>query len=124
MKKIGYIVSALALPFLALAQGGSGTAVNSVQGAGQFLIDLINNVFVPVVFALAFFVFIWGIFQYFIQGGHDEEKRESGKSLMLWGLIGFFVMVSVWGLVQILVGTVGLSNTAPVPDIAAPVKVQ
>jgi hypothetical protein len=38
--------------------------------------------------------------------------KEKGKSLMLWGLIGFFVMVSVWGLVNILTGTVSFGNNA------------
>jgi hypothetical protein len=104
MKKLSYIGAGLLLPALAFAQ------VNSINDAGRIVIDLINNVGVPIVFALAFIVFIWGIFQYFIAGGHDEEKRDAGKSLMLWGLIGFFVMVSVWGLVNILLGTFQLNN--------------
>ena len=33
---------------------------------------------------------------------------------MLWGLIGFFVMVSVWGLVNILTGTVSFGNNTGV----------
>ena len=107
MKKLGYITGAFAFPFLAFAQ------VSSIYDAGRIIIDIINNVAVPIVFALAFIVFIWGIFQYFIQGGHDEEKREAGRSLMLWGLIGFFIMVSVWGLVNILRGTFSLNNGAP-----------
>ena len=108
MKKLAYTGLAFALPLLAFAQ------VQSINQAGQIVIGLINNVAVPLVFALAFIVFIWGIFQYFIQGGHDEEKRESGKQLMLWGLIGFFVMISVWGLVHILIGTFNLNPQAPV----------
>jgi hypothetical protein len=32
---------------------------------------------------------------------------------MLWGLIGFFLMVSIWGLVNILVGTFDLNNAVP-----------
>ena len=105
MKKLGYISTAFIVPLLAFAQ------VNSVYDAGNLVINLINNVAVPLVFAMAFIVFIWGIFLYFIQGGHDEEKRQSGKSLMLWGLIGFFVMVSVWGLVHILLGTFNVGTT-------------
>lgn len=112
MKKLGYITSALAFPFLAFAQ------VNSINQAGSIIIGLINNVAVPIVFALAFIVFIWGIFQYFIQGGHDEEKREAGRSLMLWGLIGFFIMVSVWGLVRILTGTFNLNQVPPEYPVA------
>lgn len=107
MKKLGYITGAFAFPFLAFAQ------VNSLYQAGAIIINLINNVAVPIVFAVAFIVFIFGIFQYFIQGGHDEEKRAAGRSLMLWGLIGFFVMVSVWGLVNILRGTFQLNQGAP-----------
>jgi len=107
MKKILYVGTLLATPFMAFA------AINSINDVGRTIIDLINNVAVPLVFALAFIVFIWGIFQYFIQGGQDEEKREAGKSLMLWGLIGFFVMVSVWGLVHILIGTFNLNPSVP-----------
>ncbi|MBP7741361.1 MAG: hypothetical protein KA104_01550 [Candidatus Pacebacteria bacterium] len=107
MKKFGLVGAALAFPFLAFAQ------VNSVQDLGSFIIGLINTVAVPVVFALAFIVFIWGVFMYFILGGHDEEKQAKGKGLMLWGLIGFFVMVSVWGLVHILTGSVQLTNQVP-----------
>lgn len=107
MKKFGIIGATLAFPFLAFAQ------VNSVQDAGSFLIGLINNVAVPVIFALAFIVFIWGVFQVFILGGTNEEAKENGRALMLYGLIGFFVMVSVWGLVHILTGSVNLSNQVP-----------
>jgi len=107
MKKFAYVGLALMLPFLAAAQ------VDSLQDLGSFIIDLINNVAVPLVFAIAFIVFIWGVFMYFIAGGHDEEKQSQGKSLMLWGLIGFFIMVSVWGLVNILTGTLNLENQVP-----------
>jgi len=115
MKKLGYIGAALALPFLTFAQAVTTTtgSIDSIQKAGGTLIDIINKVLVPVVFALAFFVFIWGIFRYFIAGGHDEEARESGKQLMLWGLLGFFVMIAVWGLVNILVGTLNLNTAVP-----------
>ncbi len=107
MKKLGLIGAVLAFPFLAAAQ------VNSVQDAGAFIIGLINNVAVPVVFALAFIVFIWGVFQVFIIGANDEAAKEKGRALMLYGLIGFFVMVSVWGLVHILTGSVSLTNQVP-----------
>lgn len=109
MKKFAYAASAFLLPLIAGAQGKD---VNDIQDVGELIIELINGVAVPVVFALAFIVFIWGVFQYFVQGGQDEEKRDAGKNLMLYGLIGFFIMVSVWGLVNILVGTVDLNDKA------------
>jgi hypothetical protein len=103
MKKIAYLGSAFALPFLAFAQAPIN-ATNAVT-LSQGIIQFINGVAVPLIFALAFIVFIWGIFQYFILGGHDEEKRKEGRNLMLYGIAGFFVMVSVWGLVGILTGS-------------------
>lgn len=104
------ISAALALPFIASA----ATTISNVSDVGSFIINTINNVFVPVLFALAFIVFIYGAFKTFIIGANSEEVKEEGKSLMLWGLIGFFVMVSVWGLVNILTGTVSFSSTSGV----------
>jgi len=101
-------LAAFALPLVSLA------AVNNLSDAGSFIINTINNVIVPVLFAVAFIVFLWGAFQTFIIGSNDADVKDKGKNLMLWGLIGFFVMVSVWGLVNILTGTVTFGNTSGV----------
>ncbi len=99
------LTAAFALPLFAFAQ-----TVRDISSAGQLVIDIINNVLVPVLFAVAFIVFLWGAFKTFILGANSEEVKEQGKNLMLWGLIGFFVMVSVWGLVNILTGSVTFGN--------------
>jgi len=102
------ILAALALPLVTFAQ------VNNLSDVGSFIINTINNILVPVLFAIAFIVFLWGAFYTFIAGSQSEEVKEKGKNLMLWGLIGFFVMVSIWGLVNILTGTVSFgNNTGP-----------
>jgi len=98
-------ISALAVPLVSLA------AVNNLSDAGSTIINIINNVLVPVLFAVAFIVFLYGAFKTFILGANSEDVKEDGKNLMLWGLIGFFVMVSIWGLVNILTGTVSFGNT-------------
>ncbi len=97
---------ALALPLVSSAQ-----TVRNLSDAGSLIINVINNVLVPVLFAVAFIVFLWGAFNTFILGQGSEDVKEKGKSLMLYGLIGFFVMVSIWGLVNILTGTVSFGNT-------------
>ena len=97
---------ALALPLVSLAQ-----TVSNISDAGSVIINTINYVPVPVLFAIAFIVFLWGAFQTFIVGANSEDAKEDGKNLMLYGLIGFFVMVSIWGLVNILTGTVRFGNT-------------
>lgn len=99
-------ITTFAIPLVSLA------AVNNLSDAGSFVINTINNVLVPVLFAVAFIVFLWGAFKTFILGANSEEVKDQGKNLMLWGLIGFFVMVSIWGLVNILTGTVSFGNSA------------
>lgn len=72
------------------------------------------DVLVPVIFAIALVVFLWGVFKYFIQGGASEEARDSGKQLVMWSIIGFTLMVTVWGIVNVLVTTLGFgSDTRP-----------
>jgi hypothetical protein len=49
--------------------------------------------------------------QYVIADG--EEAKKTGKDRMIYGLIGFAVIVGLWGFVNIIVSTFGLSATAP-----------
>jgi Type IV secretion system pilin len=76
------------------------------------VIGLINLVLVPVIFALAFLVFIWGVIKYFIIHGGEETKRVEGRQFVLWGLIGIVVLFSVWAFVNILLSTLGISPRA------------
>lgn len=80
-----------------------------------FLIEIINRAIVPLIFAVAFLMFLWGMLQFFFIHGGNEEKRKEGRSFILYGIIGFFVMMSVWGLVNILTGTFGFQYQSPPP---------
>ena len=90
----------------------------------ESILGAIDSVVIPAIFAIAFLVFIWGIFRYFIAGAAQEEKREEGKKFLMWGLIGFVVMFSLWGIVRILVDTLGFDNaTRPcLPTISGECK--
>jgi len=96
---------------LSICTGNCGT----IQGIASIILNLINNVAVPLLFAVAFIVFLWGLFQYFIVGAADEDAHKKGKELIIYGLIGFFVMLSVWGLVNVLIGTFGLESSVRPP---------
>jgi uncharacterized membrane protein len=108
MKQFAVLAAIWALPLLTFAQ-----QVRSIQDAGVVLTNIINGVLVPMIFAIAFLVFIWGVVNFFLLGAKDEEAREKGRNYILYGIIAFFVMVSVWGLVNILVGTFNLSSGGP-----------
>jgi hypothetical protein len=113
MKKFVASIMALTVvltPGLALA--GEFTELSDFA---QTIVGFINGTLIPLVFALALLLFIWGMFTYFILGGGDESKRESGKSLMLWAIIGFVMMIIIFGLVNLiangLLSGIGEDNT-------------
>ncbi|HTH93136.1 MAG TPA: pilin [Candidatus Paceibacterota bacterium] len=72
---------------------------------------LIGVIVIPGIFTLAFAVFLWGVFK-FIRASEQKDKAES-KQFIYMGLIGLFVMVSVWGILRILNTTLGINSTVP-----------
>ena len=107
MKKLFIWGALLATPMIA----GAFHVITTVGGFADRVIGVINNVLVPLILAIALIAFIWGIFRFFIFD--TEEAKARGKDLMVFGLIGFFVIVSVWGLVNLLVNTFRLDTRAP-----------
>ncbi|MDP2816114.1 MAG: pilin [Rectinemataceae bacterium] len=75
-------------------------AAKSFAAVTEDIVQLVNGSVVPLVYALAFLLFIFGMVRFFFFGG--EENREKGKTFMIWGIIGFVVMFSVWGIVRLL----------------------
>jgi len=74
----------------------------------------IDGVLIPLVFTLALFIFLWGMFRFFIWGQANEEDRAKGRQLILWSIIGMAFMVSIWGIVAIFSeGIFGSNNTPP-----------
>lgn len=73
------------------------------------LIGAMNTLIVPVIFAIAFLVFAWGVIRYFFLHGGNEDKRTEGKQFMLWGILGLALLFSVWGVVNLLLSTLGIA---------------
>jgi Type IV secretion system pilin len=76
------------------------------------IIGILNTVIVPVIFALAFVTFVWGVMNYFIFNGGNEEKRSEGRQFVFWGILGMAVLFSVWGFVNLLLSTLGITPGA------------
>ena len=97
------------------SSGGFMCFFNSDSRLGD-LIDyvtcIISRSIIPLIFVLAFLMFIWGVVQYVI-GAQEEAQRQKGRDFMIWGVIALAVMFSVWGLVSILGNTFGINNVIP-----------
>ncbi len=105
----------LLLPTVAGADASFGV----MGGFTTTLLNFFSNSLIPFIFALALLVFIWGMFTYFILGGGDESKREQGKGLIIWAIIGFVLMITIFAIVNLLAGgiTTGLGNTSPTDGV-------
>ena len=101
------------IPFGLLALPFAAGAVESANDLFNLIEEILGKL-APMLVAIAVIVLLVAIINY-IRAGEDEEKREKAKSLMIYGIIGLFVMISLWGLVAILSGTFNLDKD--IPDI-------
>lgn len=70
---------------------------------------VILNPLITLLFALALVYFLYGLAKYLLSPD-NEEVRNSSKVHMLWGIIGMFIMVSVFGIMTMILNTVGEKN--------------
>ena len=74
--------------------------------------QFILNPLILLAFAVALLVFFWGIVE-FIASQTADGKREEGKKKIFWGLFGMFIMVSAYGLINLVLGTFGITPGYP-----------
>ncbi len=73
---------------------------------------VIINPAIVLVFAIAFTVFLWGVVQY-LQKGDSDTGRKEGSQHILWGIIGMFIMISVFAIMRIIANTLGADVKIP-----------
>jgi hypothetical protein len=67
---------------------------------------LIISGLIGVLVALSVVVFFYGMAMYvFRMGSGSTESHQSGYQLMIWGVVVFFVMASVWGIIRLVSGS-------------------
>ena len=81
--------------------GTSGT-VDTINGLLCKISELLGAV-VPVLMALGVVYFVYGVVMYVI--ADDEEAKAKGRNTIIAGIVGFAVIIALWGLVRILVKT-------------------
>lgn len=85
---------------------GSGSINDTyIKGFAVSIIGIINVYIVPTLIAIAFIVFLYGIYKFFILGATEEGVKGEGRRFAMWGIIGFVIILSVWGIVNIVKDT-------------------
>ena len=75
-------------------------------------LNVLNSI-VPALIAAAVTFFLWSVLKY-INSGDNAEVRAQARALMIYGVIAIFVMVSLWGFVNVLVEALNLNGNLPV----------
>ena len=112
MKKL--IASAVlwGLPLFALAQivSSSNPFLQILQKTKALL-----DAAVPIAITLALIYFIYGVATYII--AQDDEKKGEARNVMIYGTIGLFFIVSIWGIVTLLQVFTGAQPIQTPPSI-------
>jgi uncharacterized membrane protein len=101
MKKIislGLVLGSV--PFMALA-------VDRIQGIIVTLLGYLGYV-VPALITVAVIYFIWGVITFMTSS--DEEAKKMGRTKIINGLIGLFVIVAFWGIIGVVKDTFQIQN--------------
>ena len=80
--------------------------MEEAQQAINKIVDLIVNPAIYVVFSFGFLMFVYGIVE-FLRELSKGGDTTTGKQHMLWGIVGMFIMVSVFGIIHLLNSTFG-----------------
>lgn len=112
LKKAGLIALAFT-PFVAFAQNATQlfALLNILQKVLSYLM--------PVLITLGFLYIAWAIIGFVTKT--NEEERAKAKNAIFYGVIGLFVILSIWGLVSALQTLFGVGggtlNSSQIPCV-------
>ena len=86
----------------------------------QLIFDINRTVLNPLIqfaFIVAFVIFLWGVVE-FLKNANNVDGRKKGRDHMIWGVLGLVIMLGVYGIINILVNTFGLSKSHTIDNKA------
>ncbi|MEY2664672.1 MAG: Type secretion system pilin [Candidatus Parcubacteria bacterium] len=86
----------------------------------------IGNTVVTILISLGVIWIIVNIVRYLIIGAGNPESRATAGHSIIWGIVGLFVILSIWGLVKILSNTFSTDNNVPrnqFPQVVPPPQI-
>ncbi len=85
-------------------------ASKTLKGYVDYLGCAVRIAVLPFIFTMALVAFVWGV-TVMMRSPGNEEAQKNGRTFILWGIIGFFVITSMYALIGIIRRTLGFGNT-------------
>lgn len=98
----------IAVPVLASA----ASVFTGTGGIIEGLITIINSL-ITLAAGASLLAFIWGLAKFIFKVGGDEKAVAEGKRIMQWGIIAFFVMISLLGIIAFIQSELGIDAYIP-----------
>jgi hypothetical protein len=80
--------------------------------------SIVSTILIPIAFALCLLYFFWGIAKYIGIFAGSDKAEEEGKRVMVWGVVGLFVVSSIWGIIAFVTSEIQL----PQNDVVYPMR--
>ena len=90
----------------------TGTTFQCTIGYILSIISLLE----PILFALAFIGFFWGLSKFILNSGSKEELKK-GKDYMSWGVLALFILVSFRAIISLVSGEFGIGDGKTRPQL-------
>ena len=105
-------ISLLLFSSVAHAQTGSLQPIDNANDLVTRIVG-IGDVVIYLLAALAVVFIVYTSVIYFVKGKDGDENRHEAGMRIMWGIVGLFVIISIWGLVNILLNTFATNTTLP-----------
>lgn len=69
----------------------------------------ILNPAIILMFAVALLFFLYGVVE-FLSNSDKADERELGRNHIIWGIIGMFIMFSVFAILRLIENTFGIQH--------------
>lgn len=93
-------------------------ANNTIADTGKLIKNVNNNIAANLVILLssiAFILFLYGLVRFiYDRSSGDDKDLEKDKKAMGWGLAALFVLISVWGIIKMFQGFLGIQNAGDI----------
>tara|TARA_B100002051_G_scaffold276616_1_gene326134 strand:+ start:4627 stop:4884 length:258 start_codon:yes stop_codon:yes gene_type:complete len=75
------------------------------DGVVALVINFIN-ILIPAIIALLFVWFVWKVIDAWVINAGDQTKRDEGKKYAIAAVVSMVLIVSAWGIVNLVVNSI------------------